>query len=118
MEEKSLWESISESCDAELRNKATLAQKELLQSNVDLHVEILKLKKKEIECQFVSHKAMMHEYHMDYVSGDLTKTVYFECISDEKMWRSKAVSYLTRIEVKLLELKSLQCITRNNEMTS
>lgn len=111
----SIYESIVIANEADLAQTATKDEKDLLLQYPNIHIEVLKAKKKDVEYQFSSHKVIVQEYITDYLKGNITKEVYFEAILEEKTWRSKAVSYLNRIDNKIIELKCKQKLWQKNQ---
>jgi len=108
-----LYESIVLANEAYIANTATEKEKLLLSKHRDIHIEVLKSKKRDVEYQFAAHKVIMQEYTTDYLKGNLTKAVYFDAMLEEQTWRAKAVSYLSRIDNKIIELKCKQKICQN-----
>lgn len=80
-------------------------QRLLIEENKREFLEALKSKKTDVEYQFSSHRLISSQYLQDYMEKKIDKTEYFSLLLEEKKWRAKAVSFLSRIEKAIIETK-------------
>lgn len=115
-----LYVEIKLATESYLYGNPNVDEREIIDENLELFLTCLKSKKKDVEYQFAAHKFTCQSYHNEYVQKTLNKNDYFDLILGEKQWRSKAVSFLCRIENAILETKVRikQCQNKVNEMNS
>jgi hypothetical protein len=92
--------------ELELKDLAKPNDLEFLNSNLDLHLSVLKQQKSQVEYQFTSHKANMADYYHKLCSKDISLQQYTDLRKEQFLWKAKASSYLIAIENKINILKS------------
>ncbi len=100
-----LWQLITLASEADVRGTATEDEKSLLAANPTVHLEVLKMQKLKVEYQFSSHKLSLSELYAKLLSKKLTLVEYTDQRKEQFLWKTKAISYLMRIEEKMSQLK-------------
>lgn len=105
--EQTLWETIQLASEIELKGFEPLSSNdaEILKLYPDLHLLALKKKKQNIEYQFSSHRLIMLKYYQDYRNKITTLEEYEDLRVEQIAWKTKAASFLARVEQKIIELK-------------
>lgn len=100
-----LWQLITLASEADVRGSATQEEKELLEQHRAIHLEVLKAQKQRVEYQFSSHKAVITQYYAELLSKKITLEQYTERRKEQFLWKTKAISYLIRIEERMSQIK-------------
>lgn len=100
-----LWLLVTLASEADVRGNATIEERELLQQYPAVHLEVLKIQKIKVEYQFVSHKAVISELYYKLLSKELSLADYTEYRKEQFLWKTKAISYLMRIEERMSQVK-------------
>ena len=103
--QEDIYQELILASEADLAGNATDAEIALLQSFPAIHLAILKTKKKEVEFQFANHKALIQEADLKLYKDKITEEQYKQTIAEAMRWRAKAVSFLARIESRIIKLK-------------
>ncbi len=104
--------------ERELRENATSAEVKILQANPDLWKHHLLFVKRKTEVQFTTSRMRLSQLRLDYQMAKEDTTVTEQQLSaklleyqqgtlKENQWRSKANFFLSRIELRLSQLKDL-----------
>lgn len=106
--DEELWILVKLASEADIRGTATPAEIQLLAEYPDLHLSVLKTQKANVEYQFVSHKQIMTDMYSKLLNKKLTLAEYTDQRKEQYLWKTKAISYLIRIEEKMSHLKMSQ----------
>jgi hypothetical protein len=102
-----LWHQVLFAAETDLKgiSPLTLEEINLLKDNPQLHLAALKQKKQNVEYQFSNHRLIMLKYYQDYRLKKITLEEYEEFRTEQIAWKTKAASFLSRIEQKMAEIK-------------
>lgn len=105
--QQELWHNILFAAETDLKGISPLTAQEnnLLKENPKLHLAALKLKKQNVEYQFSNHKLIILKYYQDYRTKKISLEEYEEFRTEQIAWKTKAASFLCRIEQKMAEIK-------------
>lgn len=106
--DETLWQTILFASEIELKGITPLEPNDqsILANHPELHLIALKRKKQNVEYQFSNHKLIMVKYYQDYKNKKITLEEYDELRVDQLAWKTKAASFLSRIEQRISELKA------------